>query len=160
MLRIELLYNLGRVINTVPENTVSEREVLNMITTKMNLEGTTRKELAAAIAEITREEAIYRRTPTYSYGIGDITITRDGSLVFPDDSDILERLAERGFIAEAAEDAQEAAESPQEAPAEEIGRLDGFPAKGRLHRGGIGKPAETGRFKGSFDPKGTGSRQA
>lgn len=119
MLRIELLYIPGRVINTVPENTVSEREVLNMITIKMNLEGTTRKELAAAIAEIIGEEAIYRRTPTYSYGIGDITITRDGSLVFPDDSDILERLAERGFTSEAAEDAQETAESPQEATAEE-----------------------------------------
>ena len=119
MLRIELLYNLGRVINTVPKNSVSEREVLNMITIKMNLESTTRKELAAAIAEIIGEEAIYRRTPTYSYGIGDITITRDGSLVFPDDSDILERLAEKGFIAEAAEDAQETAESPQEATTEE-----------------------------------------
>ena len=97
-----------------------------MITIKMNLEGTTRKELAAAIAQITGEKAIYRKTPTYSYGIGDITITRNGSLVFPEGSDILERLAAVGFTAEAAEtpeeltaDAQEPAETAQDAPAEE-----------------------------------------
>ena len=90
-----------------------------MTTIKMNLEGTTRKELAAAIAQITGEKAIYRKTPTYSYGIGDITITRNGSLVLPEGSDILERLAAVGFTAEVAEDAQEPAETAQDAPAEE-----------------------------------------
>ena len=36
------------------------------MTTKMNLNGTTRKALVAAIAEITGEKAIYRAMPTCS----------------------------------------------------------------------------------------------
>ena len=44
------------------------------MTTKMNLNlnGTTRKALVAAIAEITGEKAIYRAMPTCNYDIGDI----------------------------------------------------------------------------------------
>ena len=57
--------------------------------TKMNLNGTTRKALVAAIAEITGEKAIYRGVPTCNYGIDDITVTKDGSIVCPDESDIL-----------------------------------------------------------------------
>jgi len=48
------------------------------MTTKMNLNGTTRKALVAAIAEITGEKAIYRAMPTCNYDIGDITVTKDG----------------------------------------------------------------------------------
>ena len=70
------------------------------MTIKMNLEGTTRKALVAAIAEITGEKAIYRNMPTSNYDIGEITVTRDGTIVYPDDSGILAALAEKGFIAE------------------------------------------------------------
>ena len=59
------------------------------MTTKMNLQGTTRKTLVNAIAEITGEKAIYRAMPTSNYDIGEITVTRDGSIICPDDSDII-----------------------------------------------------------------------
>ena len=71
--------------------------------TKMNLNGTTRKALVAAIAEITGEKAIYRAMPTCNYDIGKITVTKDGSIVYPDGSDILTALAAAGFFPEEAE---------------------------------------------------------
>ena len=74
------------------------------MTTKMNLEGTNRKALVATIAEITGEKPIYRNMPTSNYDIGDITVTRDGCIICPDDSSILAALAEKGFTPEAAED--------------------------------------------------------
>lgn len=70
------------------------------MTTKMNLEGTTRKALVSAIVEITGEKAIYRAMPTSNYDIGEITVTRDGSIICPDDSDIITALAAVGFTAE------------------------------------------------------------
>ena len=70
------------------------------MTTKMNLQGTTRKTLVNAIAEITGEKAIYRAMPTSNYDIGEITVTRDGSIICPDDSDIITTLAAVGFTAE------------------------------------------------------------
>ena len=50
------------------------------MTTKMNLNGTTRKALVAAIAEITGERPIYRKMPICNYDIGDITVTKDGNI--------------------------------------------------------------------------------
>ena len=70
------------------------------MTTKMNLNGTTRKALVAAIAEITGDQPVYRKVPTCNYDIGDITVTKDGSIICPDDSDILAALVEAGFTAE------------------------------------------------------------
>lgn len=66
----------------------------------MNLNGTSRKALVAAITEITGEQPIYRKMPTCSYDIGNITVTKDGSIICPDDSDILTALAEAGFTVE------------------------------------------------------------
>ena len=71
--------------------------------TKMNLNGTTRKALVAVIAEITGEKAIYRNMPTSNYDIGEITVTKDGCILCPDDSDILTALAAAGFFPEEAE---------------------------------------------------------
>ena len=71
--------------------------------TKMNLNGTTRKPLVAAIVEITGEKAIYRNMPTSNYDIGEITVTKDGSIICPDESDILTTLAAAGFFPEEAE---------------------------------------------------------
>ena len=71
--------------------------------TKMNLNGTTRKALVAAISEITEEKAIYRKMPTSNYDIGDITVTKDGCIVCPDGSDILTSLAAAGFFPEESE---------------------------------------------------------
>lgn len=73
------------------------------MTTKMNLNGTTRKALVAAIAELTGEKPIYRAMPTCNYDIGEITVTKDGSIVFPEGSDILTGLAAAGFFPEEAE---------------------------------------------------------
>jgi hypothetical protein len=77
------------------------------MTTKMNLNGTTRKALVAAIAEITGEKAIYRAMPTCNYDIGDITVTKDGCIIFPDDSDILAALVEAGFTVESNDAAEQ-----------------------------------------------------
>ena len=65
---------------------------------KMNLDGTTRKALVAAIEELTGEKAVYRRT--CNYDIGEITVLKDGSIDFPDGSDIIEGLTKIGFAAE------------------------------------------------------------
>lgn len=67
---------------------------------KMNLDGTTRKAMVTAISEITGTKAVYQKAPTYNFSIGDITVLRDGSIDFPDGSDIIVRLAEMGFAAE------------------------------------------------------------
>ena len=70
------------------------------MTKKMNLNGSIRKALVAAIAKITGEQPIYRKMPTCSYDIGNITVTKDGSIICPDDSGILTALAEAGFTVE------------------------------------------------------------
>lgn len=67
---------------------------------KMNLNGTTRKVLVAAIEELTGEKAVYRKMPTCNYDIGEITVLKDGSIDFPDGSNIIEQLAEMGFTVE------------------------------------------------------------
>lgn len=41
---------------------------------KMSYKGRQRKELAAAIAEITGEKAVYMKAPTYVYQIGSFTV--------------------------------------------------------------------------------------
>ena len=68
--------------------------------TKMNLEGTARKALIVALEQITGIKAVYCKMPTCNYEVGDITVTKDGCIIYPDDSDILDRLAVVGFMAE------------------------------------------------------------
>lgn len=70
---------------------------------KMNYKGRQRKELAAAIAVITGENAVYMKAPTYAYRIGIFTIERDGNLICGDEAalaELLHGLAEEGFTAE------------------------------------------------------------
>jgi len=70
---------------------------------KMNYEGRQRKELAAAIAEITGEKAVYMKAPTYAYQIGIFTVERSGDLICGDEAaleELLPGLAEKGFTAE------------------------------------------------------------
>ena len=82
-----------------------------------------RKPLVKAISEFTGEKAVYMRTPTYAYRIDYFTVTREGNLEFDDTADseeienLLEFLAERGFIAE--NDDTSGAE-PTETAAEEV----------------------------------------
>lgn len=72
-----------------------------------------RKPLVKAISEFTGADAVYMRTPTYAYRIDYFTVTREGNLEFDDRADseeieeLLEFLAERGFIAEVADASEE-----------------------------------------------------
>lgn len=79
-----------------------------------------RKLLVKAISEFTGADAVYMRTPTYAYQIDYFTVTREGNLEFDDRADseeiedLLEFLAERGFIAEVADT------EPAETASEEV----------------------------------------
>lgn len=53
----------------------------------ITLNATDRKPLVKAISELTGEKAIYMKTPTCAYKIGDYTVTRDGNLKAPDSLD-------------------------------------------------------------------------
>jgi hypothetical protein len=66
----------------------------------MNLDGTTRKALVAAIEKLTGEKWVYCRMPTCNYNIGEITALKDGNIDFPNGSDIVERLSEMEFEAD------------------------------------------------------------
>ena len=72
-----------------------------------------RKPLVKAISEFTGADAVYLRTPTYAYRIDYFTVTREGNLEFDDRADseeienIIEFLAERGFVAENADTSEE-----------------------------------------------------
>lgn len=76
-----------------------------------------RKPLVKAINEFTGADAVYMRTPTYAYRIDYFTVNREGNLEFDDRADseeienLLEFLAERGFIAEV--DDTSATEQPE-----------------------------------------------
>ena len=72
-----------------------------------------RKQLVKAISEFTGADAVYLRTPTYAYRIDYFTVTREGNLEFDDRADseeienLIEFLAERGFVAENADTSEE-----------------------------------------------------
>ena len=76
-----------------------------------------RREMVQAISERLGSPAVYLRTPTYAYRIGNLTVERDGSIA-SDDEALLETLRpmlmERGWLTESAA----AADSEAEAPAE------------------------------------------
>ena len=74
----------------------------NMIIT-FDLSGRDRKQLVKAISEITGARAVYKFMPTCAYEIDFFTVTKEGTLEFPDRSDteiveqVLDGLAEKGF---------------------------------------------------------------
>ena len=76
-----------------------------------------RREMVQAISERLGSPAVYLRTPTCAYRIGNLTVERDGSIA-SDDEALLETLRpmlmERGWLTESAA----AADSEAEAPAE------------------------------------------
>jgi len=51
-----------------------------------------RKEMVKAISELTGSPAVYMRTPTYAFQIGDITVNRDGT-TFSENTDALASIA-------------------------------------------------------------------
>lgn len=50
---------------------------------RVNLNGKNRKDLVAAIAELTGEQAVYMMVPTCAYKIGAFTVGKFGSLTIP-----------------------------------------------------------------------------
>ena len=76
---------------------------------------TDRREMVQAIAERLGSPAVYLRTPTYAYRIGNLTVERDGSIA-SDDEALLETLRpmlmERGWLTESAAAADSEAEAP------------------------------------------------
>ena len=72
-----------------------------------------RREMVQAIAERLGSPAVYLRTPTYAYRIGNLTVERDGSIASDDDA-LLETLRpmlmERGWLTDATADSE--AEAP------------------------------------------------
>ena len=74
---------------------------------------TDRREMVQAIAERLGSPAVYLRTPTYAYRIGNLTVERDGSIASDDDA-LLETLRpmlmERGWLTDATADSE--AEAP------------------------------------------------
>lgn len=74
---------------------------------------TDRREMVQAISERLGSPAVYLRTPTYAYRIGNLTVERDGSIA-SDDEALLETLRpmlmERGWLTDATADSE--AEAP------------------------------------------------
>lgn len=68
-----------------------------------NVSGINRKDLVTAIGELVGKPIIYRGAPTFSYDVGDFSIDKSGTLLFPviADSDLVSKvitgLTERGF---------------------------------------------------------------
>ncbi len=74
-----------------------------------NATGVDRKKLVQAIANATGAESKYHGVPTFTYEVDYFTITREGNLVFNDMADseeienLVEALAQQGFVAEGSE---------------------------------------------------------
>ena len=64
---------------------------------EFNKTGAERKALVKAISAIIGENAVYQFMPTCAYEIGCFTVTKDGALVFDDqtDSEVIESLLEQ-----------------------------------------------------------------
>ncbi len=86
---------------------------------EFNRTGTERKALVAAIAEIIGRKAKYLKMPTMAYDFGGLIIDKKGAAefdnsIFPKDiEDLLHQLAERGFLAEGAEETEEPEETAE-----------------------------------------------
>ena len=83
---------------------------------------TDRREMVQAIAERLGSPAVYLRTPTYAYRIGNLTVERDGSIA-SDDEALLETLRpmlmERGWLTDAAADSEAEAPAAKTEPTEQ-----------------------------------------
>ena len=81
-----------------------------------------RRELVQAISERLGSPAVYLRTPTCAYRIGNLTVERDGSIV-SDDEALLETLRpmlmERGWLTDAAADSEAEAPAAKTEPTEQ-----------------------------------------
>lgn len=71
---------------------------------KFQTEGTRRKELVAAISEVTKTPAKYKGPPSFAYAIGDLEVDKIGTVIFSETTaggkitSILEVLKAKGFL--------------------------------------------------------------
>lgn len=93
--------------------------------TRYNVTGEKRKEMVEVISGVVGMRAVYMRMPTCAYAISNITVSRDGTLAWDERTDsrtiekVKEALAAAGFNAEeTAETAQEAGTEEKSADAE------------------------------------------
>lgn len=90
-----------------------------------NATGVSRKKLVQAIANATGAESKYHGAPTFTYEVDYFTITREGNLVFDDMADseeienLIEFLAQQGFVAERSEYVQPMPDIEVEEPLED-----------------------------------------
>ena len=104
-----------------------------------NVTGNTRKELVRIIGETVGMKPVYKFMPTCAYVISNITVEKDGAMVWDERTEadtiqkVIETLAAAGFTAEIeTEEAPAAEDAPETAPAEESDGLtvslpkDGF----------------------------------
>ena len=90
-----------------------------------NVTGNTRKELVGIIGNTVGTKPVYKFMPTCAYVISNITVEKDGTMVWDERTDdatihkVIEALAAAGFTAEIeAEEAPDAEDAPETAPAE------------------------------------------
>ena len=104
---------------------------------KFNVTGKKRKELVSIIAGITGENIVYTRTPEFSYKIGELVVTSDGTFVTTADTgesvigQILDAARNAGFIPEGEimieREQDEDAPSEDAAAENDIGLIISFP---------------------------------
>ena len=99
MIRIYyLLFVCFRVIYVLPKK--KEVQTIKIIYSLKE-----RKPFVQALEEITGTKSVYKKSPTFAYEVGCLTINKDGDLEFDDHVDvdsmkeILNELEKRGFVA-------------------------------------------------------------
>jgi len=102
---------------------------------KFGVTGQDRKALVNAISEILGTEAVYLKTPTYAYAIGNINIDKNGTGTGEFSTELLEELAERGFQAEI--------EMPEETSEAEMPAEPEAEAQDEEHAPEAAEPTET-----------------
>lgn len=68
---------------------------------RFDVTGDQRKELVAAVGELTGNKPIYQGAPSFAYVSGDVRIDKAGTLTGEIPQALIDALAERGFIAKA-----------------------------------------------------------
>lgn len=124
-----------------------------------NKSGTDRKALVTAMGEILEVKPKYLGTPTMSYQVDYFTVDKNGAVEFDDRADseeienLLERLAERGFICEPADGYGENEEISESAEAEP---QDAFAVELPLNKVNVGNLTRLIEAKGSLIKKALG----
>ena len=105
-----------------------------------------RREMVRALSERLQTPAIYMRTPTYAFRIGQLTVNRDGSITGEDEA-LLESLRplliERGWLEEEPADAPETENVKAETTGENAALNVEEAARARVETAGESNDAET-----------------